>query len=75
MKLKAREAALAIATLLNDSSKVEELLGIFEERKKPLDYRITGVQSLFTGIGLYLFGIVAIEAVLEGVGLLVGTIL
>ena len=75
MKLKAREAALAIATLLNDPSKVAELLGIFEERKKPLDYRRTGVQTLFTGIGIYLFGIVAIEAVLEGVGLLVGTIL
>ena len=75
MKLKAREAALAIATLLNDPFKVGELLGIFEERKKPLDYRRTGVQTLFTGIGLYLFGIVAIEAVLDGVGLLVGTIL
>ena len=70
-----RETALAIAKHLNDPSKVEELLGIFEERKKePVDYRRTGVQTLFTGIGLYLFGFVAIGAVLKGVGLLVGTI-
>ena len=70
-----REAALEIARHLNDPSKVEELLDIFEERKKkPVDYRRTGVQTLFTGIGLYLFGFVAIGAVLEGVGLLVGTI-
>ena len=70
-----RETALAIAKHLNDPSKVEELLDIFEERKKkPVDYRRTGVQTLFTGIGLYLFGFVALGAVLEGVGLLVGAI-
>ena len=48
---------------------------IFEERKKePIDYRRNGVITLFVGIGLYLFGYVWIGTVLEGVGMLVGTI-
>lgn len=35
-----RKTALEIARHLDDSNKIEELLAIFEERKKePLDYR------------------------------------
>ena len=53
-----RETALEISKNLDDSSKVEELLRIFEERKKePIDYRRNGVITLFSGIGLFLFGI------------------
>ena len=49
---------LEISKNLNDPSKVEELLKIFEERKKePIDYRRSGVITLFTGAGFYLFGI------------------
>ena len=60
---------------LDDPQKLEELLKIFEERKKsPIDYRRNGVITLFVGIGLYLLGYVAIGFILEGVGLLVGTI-
>ena len=60
---------------LDDPQKLEELLTIFEDRKKaPIDYRRNGVITLFVGIGLYLLGYVAIGFVLEGVGLLVGTI-
>jgi hypothetical protein len=70
-----RETVLEIAKIMDDPSKVEELLGILDERKKePIDYRRGGVITLFVGIGLYLLGFAALGAVLEGVGLLVGTI-
>jgi len=70
-----RETVLEIAKIMDDPSKVEELLGILDERKKePIDYRRGGVITLFVGIGLYLLGFAALGAILEGVGLLVGTI-
>ena len=70
-----RETVLEIAKIMDDPSKVEELLGILDERKKePIDYRRGGVITIFVGIGLYLLGFAALGAVLEGVGFLVGTI-
>ena len=70
-----RETVLEISKHLDDPQKLEELLTIFEDRKKaPIDYRRSGVITLFVGIGLYLLGYVAIGFVLEGVGLLVGPI-
>jgi len=70
-----RETVLEIAKIIDDPSKVEELLGILDERKKePIDYRRGGVITIFVGIGLYLLGFAALGAVLEGVGFLVGTI-
>ncbi len=70
-----RESVLEIAKIINDPSKVEELLGIFDERKKdPIDYRRGGVITIFVGIGLYLLGFTALGAFFEGIGLLVGTI-
>ena len=66
---------IEISKNLNDPSKVEELLKIFEERKKePIDYRRNGVITLFVGIGLYLFGFLVIGKILEGVGVLVALI-
>ena len=70
-----RETVSEISKHLDDPQKLEELLTIFEDRKKaPIDYRRNGVITLFVGIGLYLLGYVAIGFVIEGVGLLVGTI-
>ncbi len=70
-----RETVLEISKNLDDPAKLEELLNIFEERKKaPIDYRRNGVITIFVGIGLYLFGYIAIGFILEGVGLLIGTI-
>jgi hypothetical protein len=60
---------------LDDATKVEELLKIFEDRKKePIDYRRNGVITLFVGIGIYMLGFLVIGKVLEGVGALVGLI-
>jgi hypothetical protein len=70
-----RETVLEISKNLNDSSKIEELLTIFEERKKePIDYRRNGVITIFVGIGLYLLGYYALGNILKGVGALVGLI-
>ena len=70
-----RETVLEIAKSLDDPSKAEELLRIFEERKKePIDYRRNGVITLFVGVGLYFLGYLFIGKVLEGVGALVSFI-
>ncbi|MDB2457010.1 DUF6249 domain-containing protein [Flavobacteriaceae bacterium] len=70
-----RETVLEISKYLDDPAKLEELIGIFEERKKePLDYRRNGVITIFVGIGLYILGYMVIGIILEGIGLLVSTI-
>ena len=70
-----RETVLEISKHLDDPAKLEELLKIFEERKKePIDYRRNGVITIFVGIGLYMLGFLALGRVLEGVGALVGLI-
>ena len=66
---------IEISKNIDDSSKLEELLSIFDERKKePIDYRRNGVITIFVGIGLYLLGYYAIGSILKGVGALVGFI-
>ncbi len=70
-----RETVLEISRNLNDPAKIEELLQIFEERKKePIDYRRNGVITIFVGFGLFLLGYLALGRILEGVGALVGLI-
>lgn len=70
-----REAVMEISKNLDDPSKVQELLDIFEERKKqPIDYRRGGVITIFVGIGLYVLGLYAFGNILKGVGALVGLI-
>ena len=63
---------IEISKNIDDSSKLEELLSIFDDRKKePIDYRRNGVITIFVGIGLYLLGYYAIGSILKGVGALV----
>ena len=69
-KIKKYEAMVEIAKNLDDPSDVEDLLENFKENKKPIDYRRTGVITIFVGFGLYLFGLINIP-ILKGVGLLV----
>lgn len=70
-----REAVIEIAKHLDDPSKVEELLNIFEERKKqPIDYRRGGVITLFVGLGLFALGYFFLGDILKGIGALVGLI-
>lgn len=66
---------LEISKNLDDPGKIEELMAIFGEKKQePLDYRRNGVVTIFTGLGLFLFGIFFLGFILKGVGVLVGTI-
>ena len=70
-----REAVIEISKNLEDTSKVEELLSIFEERKKePIDYRRSGVITLFVGVGLFALGYFFLGNILKGVGALIGFI-
>ncbi len=66
---------LEISKNIDDPSKLEDLVGLLDERKKqPLDYRRSGVVTLFVGIGLFLFGVFFLGNILKGVGALVATI-
>ena len=70
-----REAVVEIAKHLEDPLKVEELLTLFDERKKEhIDYRKEGVITGFVGVGIYLLGLVSFGPLFKGIGLLVGTI-
>ena len=71
-----QETIVEISKNMDDPSRLEDLLNILEDNKKkePLDYRRTGVISVFVGLGLFLLGFVALGVILEGVGLLVGAI-
>ena len=66
---------LEISRNIDDPSKVEDLINLLDERKKePIDYRRTGVVTLFVGIGLFLFGFFFLGSLLKGVGALVAAI-
>ena len=70
-----RKTVLEIAKHMDNPEKLDELMLIFEERKKePIDYRRNGVITIFVGIGLYFFGFIWIGKVLEGIGFLVAAI-
>jgi hypothetical protein len=70
-----RETVLEISKNLEDPSKVDELLKIFEERKKePIDFRRNGVITLFTGAGFYFFGVFFLGSIMKAVGALISLI-
>ncbi|MDG2060661.1 MAG: DUF6249 domain-containing protein [SAR86 cluster bacterium] len=69
------ETILEISKNLDDPTKLERLLSIFDERKKePVDYRRGGLITIFVGVGIYCFGFASMGSFFEGVGLLVGFI-
>jgi uncharacterized Tic20 family protein len=66
---------LEISKNLEDPSKIEDLINMLDEQKKePIDYRRSGVVTLFVGIGLFLFGVFFLGNILKGVGALVAAI-
>ena len=71
-----RAAIIEVAKTIDDPSKIEELISKIEgeKKKEPIELRRGGMVTFFVGIGLYLFGVVALGSILKGVGLLVGTI-
>ena len=68
-------AVVEISKNLDNPSKAEELIKIFEDRKKePIDYRRSGVITLFVGIGIYFLGVIAMGRFFEAAGVLVALI-
>ena len=68
-------AIIEISKNLKDASKAEELIKIFEDRKKePIDFRRSGVITIFVGAGLFMLGFMALGAFFHGVGALVALI-
>ena len=66
---------LEISKNISDPSKIPDMIDMLDERKKePIDFRRTGVVALFTGVGLFLFGVFFLGSVLKGVGALVASI-
>ena len=66
---------IEISKNIDDPSKLEDMLSMLDERKKePIDYRRSGVVTLFTGVGLFLMGVFFLGPVLKGVGALVAAI-
>ena len=66
---------LEISKNLDDPAKMENMIDMLDERKKePVDYRRTGVITLFTGLGIFLFGVFFLGSLLKGVGALVAAI-
>ena len=73
-------AIIEVSKNIDNSSKIEEILDALNDKKKPIDYRRSGVITLFVGVGLFLFGAAFIGAddqagnFLKGAGLLVAAI-
>jgi len=66
---------IEISKNIDDPSKLEDMLSMLDERKKePIDYRRSGVVTLFTGVGLFLMGVFFLGSVLKGVGALAAAI-
>ena len=69
------ETIIEISKNLDDPSKLEDMLGMLDEKKKePIDYRRGGVITFFVGIGICLLGYTAMGSFFVGVGYLVGAI-
>ena len=70
-----RATVLEISKNIDDKEKLNELLTIFDERKKePIDYRRNGIITLFTGVGLFLFGVFFLGNIMQAVGALVSLV-
>ena len=68
------ETMIEMAKQIDDPEEIKELIRTLnsgDKPQKPIDYRRTGVVTLFVGIGLILFGIFFLGDLLIGVGALV----
>ena len=50
-------AIIEVSKNIDDPSKIEEIIDSLNDKKKPIDYRRSGVITLFIGVGLFLFGL------------------
>ena len=70
-----RAAVVEISKNIEDPAKLDDLMALFEERKKePIDYRRGGLITLFVGAGIFCLGFFFLGSVFKGIGSLVGLI-
>ncbi|HJL80661.1 MAG: DUF6249 domain-containing protein [Gammaproteobacteria bacterium] len=71
------ETMIKMAKNIDDPEEIKKLIRTLNSGDKPqtpLDYRRSGVITLFVGIGLFLFGVFFLGSILQGVGALVAAI-
>ena len=68
------DAMIEISQNIQDPSELRELLENLQGKKQPIDYRRSGVITLFIGLGIFLFGMSLSGEIVSGIGLLVGAI-
>ena len=68
------DAMIEISRNIQDPSQLRELLENLQGKKQPIDYRRSGVITLFIGLGIFLFGMSLSGEIVSGIGLLVGAI-
>lgn len=68
------DAMIEISQNIQDPSELRELLENLQGKKQPIDYRRSGVITLFIGLGIFLFGMSISGGIVPGIGLLVGAI-
>jgi len=68
------DAMIEISQNIQDPSELRELLENLQGKKQPIDYRRSGVITLFIGLGIFLFGMSVSGGIVPGIGLLVGAI-
>ena len=67
-------AMIEISQNIQDPSELRELLENLQGKKQPIDYRRSGMITLFIGLGIFLFGMSLSGEIVPGIGLLVGAI-
>ena len=68
------DAMVEISKNIEDQEDIKNLLETFNEKKKPIDYRRSGVVTFFVGGGIYLLGNTIQGMFFEGSGLLIAAI-
>lgn len=68
------DAMIEISQIIQDPSELRELLVNLQDKTQPIDYRRSGVITLFIGLGIFLFGMSLSGEIYPGIGLLVGAI-
>jgi purine-cytosine permease-like protein len=64
-------ALVRISKFVNDPAQIDALIKSLEKDETPYNYKRQGLVATFTGIGIYLLGMVALGNVVEGLGLLI----
>jgi hypothetical protein len=68
------DTIIEISKNIEDPSQIKDLLEDLQEKKKPIDYRRSGVITLFVGVGLSLLGWTIVISAIQGAGFLVAAI-